>query len=244
MKSKVVIGLLAIAALALFAGCASGGGGLPAFGAEMGAQANPVPGMDAIRVPYTSMISYYGFVKPGTPADAEVDGKKMYYLYVWVPIVAPEIGIRMVSPAPEGMEPKEGDFVAPTWAEGKSDRKSYFDTWISWERSLEVLAEADIATLGKTGTWLKFDANDDSSELPAQPSGSKYNSVLRIVSSPSDPLKSLIRGLYRIGFTTYKVGEVQGTFLAQVGAPIDIPGVVVGATLEEVMAKAQAAAAK
>ncbi|OHD14925.1 MAG: hypothetical protein A2Z96_00950 [Spirochaetes bacterium GWB1_48_6] len=68
--------------------------------------------------------------------------------------------------------------------------------------------------------------------MPAQPSGSKYNSVLRVVSEPSDPLKALVRGLYRIGFTTYKVGEVQGTFLAQIGAPIKIPGVQVSKTLE------------
>lgn len=39
-------------------------------------------------------------------------------------------------------------------------------------------------------------------------------------------------GLYRIGFTTYKKGEVQGSFLAQVGAPLKLPGSAISATIE------------
>jgi hypothetical protein len=39
-------------------------------------------------------------------------------------------------------------------------------------------------------------------------------------------------GLYRIGFTTYKRGEVQGSFLAQVGSPIKLPGVKMSNTLD------------
>jgi hypothetical protein len=237
MKIKL-FGSLAVAGLVLaLSGCASTGG-LPRFGAEIGAKSVPVVGTQ--RIPYTKVASYFGYVKPGAPADATVDGKKMYYLYVWIPLVAPEIGIRMVSPAPKGAEPKDGDFVSSAWNDGKADTASYFDTWVSWERSAEVLSEKDIVAKGASGKWLKFDSNDDSSELPAQPSGSKYNSLLRIVSDTGNPLKSLVRGLYRIGFTTYKVGEVKGSFLAQVGAPIDIPGVVIGSSLDEVMAKATA----
>jgi hypothetical protein len=232
-SAAVVVGLVCA-----LAGCASTGG-MPSFGAEIGAKPNPLGG--SLRLPYTKTVSYFGYVKPGAPADATVDGKKMYYLYVWIPIVAPEIGIRMISPAPKGLAPKAGDFVSPSWEAGKADSSNYFDTWISWERSAEVLSEKDIVAKGKSGSWLKFDSNDDSSEMPAQPSGSKYNSLLRIVSDTGNPLKSLVRGLYRIGFTTYKVGEVKGSFLAQVGAPIDIPGVVVGSSLEEVMAKASGA---
>lgn len=238
MKFVKTVLSIAAAAVALGAASCASSGGMPKFGAEMGAKSVPVVG--TVRVPYTSMVSYYGYVKPGAAPDATVDGKKMYYLYVWIPLVAPELGIRMMSPSPAGMKPSEKDFVGKNWADAEKDPQSYFDTWISWERSATVLSEADIATKGKTGAWLKFDSNDDSSELPAQPSGNRYNSVLRIVSNTSDPLKSLVRGLYRIGFTTYKTGEVKGSFLAQVGAPIAIPGVVIGSSLEEVMQKATA----
>ncbi|MBL0072959.1 MAG: hypothetical protein IPP34_14610 [Bacteroidetes bacterium] len=77
--------------------------------------------------------------------------------------------------------------------------------------------------------------------MPAQPSGSKYNSLMRVTSETSDPLKSLTMGLYRVGFTTFKTGEVQGSFLAQVGAPVKLPGVKISSNMEalmnEVMAK-------
>lgn len=53
-------------------------------------------------------------------------------------------------------------------------------------------------------TWTTLKKNDDSSEMPKQPSGRKYNSLLRYKSKIGDPLKALTIGLYRIGFTSYK----------------------------------------
>jgi hypothetical protein len=55
---------------------------------------------------------------------------------------------------------------------------------------------------------------------------------MRISSEPGNPLKALVVGLYRVGFTTYKTGEVQGSFLAQIGAPVKLPGVKVARDLE------------
>jgi hypothetical protein len=216
--------------------------GLPKFGADFGKKASPIPNTPEIRIPYTDMISYYGYIKPGTAPDAEINGKKMFFLYIWVPAVAPEIGVRMVSPGNCYDKPKKEDFVSANWKEGEKD-KDCFDTWINFERAAEVINPEDIKTKGATTTWITYDSNDDNSELPANCKGQKYNSLLRITSTPSDPMKALVRGLYRIGFTTYKVGEVQGTFLAQLGAPVKIPGVVVGKTMDEVSAKIEAAAA-
>jgi len=230
-KHGLLIAVAIIAAIVSLAGCATTG--LPTFGAEIGSQANPLPGGDPIRIPYNSLISYYGAIEPGQAPDEVVGGKKMYYLYVWVPLVAPEIGVRMVSPVPEGMQPAEADFVAPGFA--AADKASYFDPWITVERSATAINPADIVG-AKSGKWMRYGTNDDSSELPPLPNGSKYNSLLRLVSEPSDPLKALVRGVYRIGFTTFKVGEVKGTFLAQIGAPIAIPGVVVAKSLDELAA--------
>ncbi|MDO5969389.1 LipL32 family surface lipoprotein [Flavivirga aquimarina] len=72
----------------------------------------------------------------------------------------------------------------------------------------------------KSAKWPVLERNDDSGEMPKQPSGNNYNSLLRYKSEASNPEKALTVGLYRIGFTTYKRGEVKGTFLAQVAAPI------------------------
>ncbi len=202
---------------------------LDKFGADMGKKS--AMGKE-IRVPYTDVISYYGYVKPGAAPDETRDGKKYYYLYLWIPAVAPELGIRMASPVPEKMAPEATDFIGAGYKENESDKTNYFDTWISLEKAAGVTSAEDIMAKGATAKWNSFGQNDDSSEMPKQPSGSSYNSLMRITSETSDPLKSLTVGLYRIGFTTYKKGEVQGSFVAQVGAPVKLPGVQIAKDLE------------
>jgi hypothetical protein len=204
---------------------------LDKFGADLGKKS--VMGKE-VRVPYTDIVSYFGYVKPGAVPDETKNGKKFYYLYMWIPVAAPEIGIRMISPVPEGMKPTEKDFVGSDYMGNEGDTKSYFDTWITLERA-EGTTSADDILKGKSAAWNTYESNDDSGELPAQPSGNKYNSLMRVTSDVNNPLKALVVGLYRIGFTTYKVGEVQGSFLAQVGAPVKIPGVAISSNLEDLM---------
>lgn len=199
------------------------------FGADFGKKS--VMGQ-TVRIDYTKMISYYGYIKPGTAPDAEVGGKKMYYLYIWIPIAAPEIGVRMISPIPADMKAATTDFASDAYTANSTERTTYFDTWINLEKADGITASTDIISKSKSAKWNLFDSNDDSSEMPKQPSGSAYNSLMRITSEVSNPLKALSIGLYRISFTTYKTGEVQGSFLAQVGAPIDIPGIVVAPTVD------------
>ena len=207
---------------------------LDKFGADLGKKS--LMGKE-VRVPYTDLSSYFGFVKPGTAPDEVVNGKKMYYVYVWIPVAAPEIGIRMISPVPEGTKTTDKDIVSADYTANAADTKSYFDTWISFERAESVLRLEDVVTKAKTTKWISIEQNDDSSEMPAQPSGSKYNSLMRITSDTSNPTKSLVMGLYRIGFTTYKRGEVTGSFLAQIGAPIKLPGVQIAAKPEQIIVK-------
>lgn len=204
---------------------------LPKFGADMGMKT--AMGKE-VRVPYTDLTSYYGYVQADATPDEERDGKKFYYLYLWVPVAAPELGIRMLSPIPSGMEAGEGDFTGADYEANKGDDKNFFDTWITLEKAVGVTSLDGIPASSKA-EWTTFGKNDDSSELPEQPSGNKYNSQLRVTSEVGDPLKALTMGLYRIGFTTYKKGEVQGSFLAQVGAPVKLPGSAIAATLEGLM---------
>jgi len=227
MRLKAILSLLICFGIGMMANAQK----LDKFGADMGKKS--VMGKE-IRVPYSDVVSYYGYVKPGAVPDETRDGKKYYYLYLWVPLAAPEIGIRMISPIPEGMKPAETDFVGADYKGNEGDTKSYFDTWITLERA-EGITSADAIMKGKTAKWNSFGTNDDSGELHAQPSGSKYNSLMRITSEASNPLKALVVGLYRIGFTTYKTGEVQGSFVAQVGAPVKLPGVGISSKLEELM---------
>jgi hypothetical protein len=90
---------------------------LPKFGADMGMKT--AMGKE-VRVPYTDLTSYYGYVAADATPDEERDGKKFYYLYIWVPVAAPELGIRMISPIPAGMEAAEGDFTGADYAANKA----------------------------------------------------------------------------------------------------------------------------
>lgn len=228
--------LLTVVTVAFLMGLNSCATGLGSFGAEMGAKSNPVgfiPGQSSqVRVPYLSTTKYFGYINPGQEPDAVVEGKNMYFLYVWVPAVAPEIGVRMLSPVADLAKPEEGDIVASNYEAGiADDPEAYFDTWISLERAATIVNPEDISANFNSTSWIKYDNNDDSSEMPKQPSGSSYNSLMRIEATD----KPLLRGLYRVGFTTYKVGEVKGSFYAEIGAPVELPGVVVAKSIEKVI---------
>jgi hypothetical protein len=231
MNKKLLAG-----ALCLALGLTATAQNLNKFGADM--QKKSVMGKE-IRVPYTDLTSYYGFIKPGAVPNEVKEGKKMYYVYVWIPVAAPEIGVRMISPAPDSMKPGEKDYVTADYTANAADTKSFFDTWITLERADGIMKIEDVAAKAKSAKWTTIETNDDSGEMPAQPSGSKYNSLMRTTSDVSNPTKALVMGLYRIGFTTYKRGEVQGSFLAQIGAPVKLPGVAVAAKPEDLIAAAR-----
>jgi len=200
---------------------------LGSFGSSISKKIGP----KTIAIPYMDAITYLGYAALGNEDEVK-DGKKFYYLYVWIPAVAPELGVRMMSPV-GGTKVKKA-IESKAFVENK-DSKDYFDTYITLERST-IISKDDISEEGiANATWYTLASNDDSSEMPKDPKGRSYNSLLRYKSSVDDPLKALTIGLYRIGFTTYKTGEVIGTFLAEVASPIKLPGVGVAKTIEDLL---------
>ncbi|UII30444.1 Lipl32 family lipoprotein [Fulvivirga ulvae] len=190
-------------------------------------------GPKTIQVPYTDVISYLGYAEPGNE-DEEKDGKKFYYIYVWVPAVAPELGVRMLSPLTDYKNKKAIESAEYKANKGSND---FFDTYITLERSSIVSKDDISAESVKSAKWVVLERNDDSSEMPKDPEGRNYNSLLRYKSEASNPDKALTVGLYRVGFTTYKVGEVRGTFLAEVAAPVKLPGVAMAKTIDELLSQ-------
>lgn len=185
-------------------------------------------GPKTIKVPYTDVISYLGYAEQGKEDEIK-EGKKFYYIYVWVPLVAPELGVRMMSPV--GKTKIKKPLKADNF-DANANSKEYFDTYITLERSSIVTVDGISEEGVKNAKWFTLSKNDDSGEMPKNPGGSSYNSLLRYKSVASDPLKALTVGLYRVGFTTYKKGEVKGTFLAQVAAPVKLPGVAMDKTID------------
>jgi Surface lipoprotein of Spirochaetales order len=189
-------------------------------------------GSKTVKAPYTDITSYLGYAEKDSE-DAVVDGKKYTYLYVWIPAAAPELGVRMMSPAGAKVGAKLKNATKSANYDDNAKSKEFFDTYITLERS-SIISLKDISAEKIAGAkWKTLAKNDDSSEMPAQPSKSKYNSLLRVKSEIKDPLKALTVGLYRVGFTTYKKGEVKGTFVAQIGAPIKLPGIIVTKNIED-----------
>ncbi len=181
----------------------------------------------SFNAPYTSVVKYFGFVDPGSKPDGNYKGKSAYYLYFWVPAAIDEVGVAMYSPAT--VDPSDDDFVSASFKKNfGQDKTSYFDTYLALER-MAVLDAAKIKD-GNSAATQMLDTNDDTSEIPANPGGSHYNSLLRVKTSTSDPTKALVRSVYRITFTSFR-GNVKGSFVAQVGT--NIPGVKIAASLDE-----------
>ena len=88
-------------------------------------------GPKKVAVPYTDVTSYMGYASPGTEDEIK-DGKKFYYIYLWIPVVVPEIGVRMISPA---ASIKAKNIVQSSEYTENSNSKDYFDTYITLERS-------------------------------------------------------------------------------------------------------------
>ncbi len=195
------------------------------FGSSVTESAGPV----TIHIPYHDVISYLGYVSKGTEDEIR-NGKKFYYLYVWIPAYAPELGVRMMSPA--NNVKVDNPIVSKAYEENKSS-KDFFDTYITLERS-DIFHPEDVTEENvKNADWIILDSDDDSREMPKQPNHKRYNSLLRYGNLNGSADEALIVGLYRIGFTSYKKGDVKGTFLAQIGSPVKLDGVAIAKTIEE-----------
>ena len=188
-------------------------------------------GPKTIRAPYTDVVTYLGYAAVDTEDEIK-DGKKYYYIYMWIPVAAPELGVRMMSPA--GITKNKNIIESEDYINNKGS-KDYFDTYITLERS-SIVTKSGITKEGvDKAIWYKLASNDDSSEMPKNAGKKRHNSLLRYESHISDPLKALTVGLYRIGFTSYKKGEVKGTFLAEIASPIKLNGVSMARTIDELV---------
>ena len=178
-------------------------------------------GFASVSVPYLNSVNYFGYIDKNAKADTVIKGKNAFFLYMWVPAAADEIGVRMISPVGDLAKPEDGDFVHPNYTKAaKADPKQWFDTWLRVER-MSVIDPAQIKTVGKVLNVL--DEDDDGDDTYDEERHAKYNSLVRIQSEVSNPTKALVRGLYRITLTTFKTGDVEGSFVTTVGS--NVPGI-------------------
>lgn len=190
----------------LASGCATT---LPKFGASK----------DAAE--YQGMVSYYGNITQGSQPDESRGNRKLYFVYLWMPNSAPDLGVRVISPTKDLPKPDGMTINDPSYS-GGDDGKTFFDPWIALERCTTITTPAEV---DKTcASWSKMGENDDSNELPKQPSGRATNALMRA--------SGLDRGLYRIAIGDAKKGDLAGTFLMQLGSSASLSGVALARTPE------------
>ncbi len=186
-------------------------------------------GFASVRAPYVESSNYFGYIDKNAKADAVIKGKNAFFLYVWIPAAADEIGVRMISPVGDLASPEKGDFVHPNYQKAnQADPEQWFDTWLRVER-MDIVDAANIKSGGKPLNVL--DEDDDGDDTYDEERHAKYNSLVRIKTQLRSPSKALVRGLYRITLTTYKKGDVAGSFVTTVGS--NIPGIKIAESLEK-----------
>jgi hypothetical protein len=182
-----------------------------------------------VSVPYANTVNYFGYIDKDVPADAVINNKDAYFIYVWIPSAVDELGVRMISPVGDLASPEDGDFVQQNFENKvKSGDDTWFDTWLRVER-MDVIDPKNIKQAAKAIQVL--DEDDDGDDTYEEKRHSQYNSLVRIKTELGSPTKALVRGLYRIALTTYKPGEVEGSFVTTVGS--NIPGIKMETSLEK-----------
>lgn len=202
-----------------------GGDGLPTLTSSI----TKSVGFTKVSAPYANTVEYFGYIDSDVKPDAVINDKNAYFIYMWVPGAIDELGVRMISPVGDLATPEKGDFVQDNFTKKFSkDDKTWFDTWLRVER-MDVVDASNIKQASKAIQVL--DEDDDGDDTYEEKRHSKYNSLVRIKTELSSPTKALVRGLYRISLTTYKRGEVEGSFVTTIGS--NVPGVKLATSLEE-----------
>lgn len=208
--SRIILSLCVALLLPLFAVP------LPPFGAELGAQRNPVPGMPDFRPPYAGRIRGWLLFDSATTANQAIAGTNFMQLLLWLPQGAAELGVRVLSPC-------KSDFPAPENRRGEivesaalkpAGRPEFFDPLIRLERS--AIGEPRYLSDERVNAtrWIELAMGDDDPELPPQPQGDRLNASARALGVDG---KGLPRGLYRILVTTSKTNAGRGSFFLEAG---------------------------
>ena len=189
------------------------------------------------NIPYSQVVSYYGYLDSSWAAVDTLAGIKVYYLYFNLPRSTGEIGLRMFSPVPEYAFPDKGDIVAKGYYDFIKTNKGYFDPWITFEHQVELKSSTPSDSIKQKKEWITFGENDDNEELLAQPSGKKTNALVRINSDTTQFFKTLDAGLYRVGISSLKDTLITGSFVLQIGTSVIQPKMKITRTETELLIK-------
>jgi len=185
------------------------------------------------KQPYASTVQYFGYLPSGASPDTAQGEEAAHSLYVWLPNATTELGVRVVSPVVGWTTRQEGDFADPGFDAHATDPTG-FDPQVRLERCLHAMNPEDLQS--RCEEWALLGENDDSQELPPQgEKGPRSNALLRVTSDPDEPLRALIRGLYRVSLWAGKAGTPAGTWWLQLGSAREASGIQLARSREELL---------
>lgn len=173
-----------------------------------------------VRSEYPAMSGYVG--------HCENNNQNEKYLYLWVPNLIQEVGVRVISPIGD-YTPDSKDILEPN-ALLKKD--TGFDPMIVFEMPVVPMTDkSKILESGSKVTWKSTLKNDDATEKVTGITGKETASVLRMAATSSKFL-----GLYRIKISAVKDTKLIGSYLMQAGS-VDSNGIIISDNLEDLFKK-------
>lgn len=164
-------------------------------------------------VPYARITNYYGYTDLQKQQDTII-------IYFQLTDSIAELGVRILSPAPDISTARPGDEVMDIFIDKPEKMKEYFNPVLKLEKLLD-------------GKWLQVAQNTDSPEAPPGPDGNRTNAIIRMFNNGKDARKSLGPGLYRIAFTEQKSPDYKGSYMISVGTLDQDPEIELSKNLQD-----------
>ncbi|WP_378183432.1 LipL32 family surface lipoprotein [Aquimarina sp. SS2-1] len=192
-------------------------------------------GSKEINVPYTNIHNFLDYMD-GSNQENVIDEEKKVQVYVWIPVAANEMGLRMVSPV--GKTKAKNAVISKAYEQNIKSSDT-LDVSIVLEKS-NILNASDISEEGvNNATWKVVDSNQNAKDMliDIDYTGNTGYTSERYITRKDEPLSAISRGLYRVNFKAFKSDDEKGTFLGQIGFPVKIPGIIISKDIEELKKK-------
>lgn len=179
--------------------------------------------------PYVGSVRYFGFFEEEEYIDESGEQEYRYYFYFTLPESTTEIGARAVSPIPTTIMPSRGDQVAVNYFENESNKQDFFDP--------VIVIEKCVNDANGNSYWVELGKNDNSDELPAQPTGERKNACVRVASDSTNADKMLVPALYRVVVMDSENRPAVGGCFIQLGTTRQISGLRLYHSPDEMLIK-------
>lgn len=161
------------------------------------------------RIPYEKVISYFDFIDKDHSQLSSHKGQEEITFYFYLEDSLTELGLRVLSPVPELVTPKKGNYATNAFLDSSKNKNIGFDPVLKIKRSKSFVEKADLGRKDFIPDWVLLGENDNQNEMFR-----KEYALIRLVATADQNV--LCPGLYCITITASKE-SLRGSFLLQIG---------------------------